>query len=153
MPEAEFTSVVLMSLPPSWDSFKSMINGEDLESMDPEVSKKAADSILSQFQSEAMHQKSQHNSSGPSAFNSQKNMSYSKGRPDKTTTECNYCHKKGHWAQECRKRLADEKKKNANTVTQKGKGELPNVFRSSNSHSINNWMRDTAPHSQIAFYL
>src|SRR5260370_11327730 len=77
MPEAEFTSVVLMLLPPLWDSFISMINGEDLESTDLEVSKKAADSILSQFQSEAMCRKLQHNSSGPSAFNSQKNMSYS----------------------------------------------------------------------------
>jgi len=142
MPEAEFTSVVLMSLPPSWDSFISMINGEDLESMDPEVSKKAADSILSQFQSEAMHQKSQHNSSGPSAFNSQKSMSYSKGRPDKTTTECNYCHKKGHWARECRKYLADEKRKNPNTATQKGKGELASIFSSSNSKSRNNWIGD-----------
>src|SRR5260370_2893288 len=58
MPKAEFTSVVLMLLPPSWDSFISTINGEDLESTDPEVSKKAADSILSRFQSEAMCQKS-----------------------------------------------------------------------------------------------
>src|SRR5260370_9582405 len=48
MPEAEFTSVVLMSLPPSWDSFISTINGKDLESMDPEVSKKATDSIFNQ---------------------------------------------------------------------------------------------------------
>src|SRR5260370_37046429 len=76
------------------------------------------------FQSEAMCWKLQHNSLGPSAFNSQKSMSYSKGRPDKTTTECNYCHKKGHWAQECQKCLANEKRKNANTATQKGKGEL-----------------------------
>src|SRR5260370_857838 len=63
----EFTSIVLMSLPPSWDSVISTINGKDLESTDPEVSKKAANSILSQFQSEAMHWKSQHNSLGPSA--------------------------------------------------------------------------------------
>src|SRR5260370_12079305 len=46
MPKAEFTSIVLMSLPPSWDSFISMINGEDLESTDLEISKKAANSIL-----------------------------------------------------------------------------------------------------------
>ena len=89
-----------------------------------------------------MHWKSQHNSLGPSTFNSQKSMSYSKGRPDKTTTECNYCHKKGHWAQECQKHLADEKRKNANTVTQKGKGELASIFSSSNSKSRNNWIGD-----------
>src|SRR6266850_1085751 len=87
MPKAKFTSVVLMSLPPLWDSFISMINGEDLESTDPEVSKKAADSILSQFQSEVMHWKLQHISLGPSAFNSQKSTSYSKSRPNKMTTE------------------------------------------------------------------
>ena len=39
MLEAKFTSVVLMSLPPSWDSFISMINGKDLESTDSEVRK------------------------------------------------------------------------------------------------------------------
>ena len=89
-----------------------------------------------------MRQKLQHNSSGPSAFNSQKNTSYSKGRPDKATTECNYCHKKGHWAQECQKHLADEKRKNANTATQKGKGELASVFSSSNSKTGNIWISD-----------
>src|SRR5260370_24555237 len=89
-----------------------------------------------------MHWKSQHNSSGPSAFNSQKSTSYSKGRPDKTTTECNYCHKKGHWAWECWKHLADEKRKNANTSTQKGKGELASIFGSSNSKSGDNWIHN-----------
>src|SRR5260370_39245122 len=47
MPKAEFTSVVLMLLPPSWDSFISTINGKDLESTDLEVSKEAPNSILS----------------------------------------------------------------------------------------------------------
>src|SRR5260370_15366252 len=51
------------------------------------------------------------------------------------TTEYNYCHKKGHWAQECWKCLANKKRKNANTTTQKGKGELASIFSSSNSKS------------------
>jgi len=89
-----------------------------------------------------MHRKSQHNSLGPSAFNSQKNTSYSKNRPNKMTTECNYCHKKGHWAWGCQKCLANEKRKNANTATQKGKGELASIFSSSNSKSRNIWIHD-----------
>src|SRR5260370_36044045 len=48
MPEAEFTSIVLMPLPPLCDSFISMINGEYLESTHPEVSTETADSILCQ---------------------------------------------------------------------------------------------------------
>src|SRR5260370_15194834 len=86
--------------------------------------------------------KSQPNSSGPSAFNSQKSTSYSKSRPNKMTTEYNYCHKKGHWAQECWKHLADKKRKNANTATQKGKGELASIFSSSNSKSGDIWIGD-----------
>src|SRR5260370_2062360 len=96
-----------------------------------------------------MHRKSQHNLLGPSAFNSQKSMSYSKGRPNKTTTECNYCHKKGHWAQECQKHLADEKRKNANTATQKGKGKLTSVFSSSNSKTRDNWIGHTGTEYHI----
>src|SRR5260370_23023036 len=49
IPESEFISVVLMSLPSSWDSFISSIDGEDLESSDTAVSKKATDSILGCF--------------------------------------------------------------------------------------------------------
>ena len=45
-PESEFTSVVLMSLPPSWDTFITSIDAKNLESTDEDISKKAADSIL-----------------------------------------------------------------------------------------------------------
>src|SRR5260370_9121104 len=43
-----------------------------------------------------MHCKSQNSSSSPAAFNFQKNVHYSKSRPNKSSTECMYCHKKGH---------------------------------------------------------
>src|SRR5260370_16765456 len=49
IPESEFISIVLMSLPSPWDSFISSIDGEDLESSDTAVSKKAAESILGHF--------------------------------------------------------------------------------------------------------
>src|SRR6266850_2315931 len=58
IPESEFISVVLMSLPSSWDSFISSIDGEDLESSNTAVSKKSADSILGCFRTEAMCRKS-----------------------------------------------------------------------------------------------
>src|SRR5260370_15594989 len=49
IPESEFISIILMSLPSSWDSFISSIDGEDLESSNTAVSKKATKSILGHF--------------------------------------------------------------------------------------------------------
>src|SRR5260370_22119907 len=63
IPESEFISIVLMSLPLSWDSFISSIDGEDLESSNTAVSKKAAESILGHFQTKVMCCKSQNSSS------------------------------------------------------------------------------------------
>jgi hypothetical protein len=40
-----------------------------------------------------------------------------KPKPDKLNSECRYCHKRGHWAKECRKCIADEKKKNSANVS------------------------------------
>src|SRR5258708_28190792 len=98
LPESKFTSVILMSLPPSWDTFVTSINAEDLDNPNEEISKNAAESILGHFCSEVIHWKSQQNSTNPSAFNSQRSTPQFKSKPDKTNTECNYCHKKGHWA-------------------------------------------------------
>src|SRR5260370_17916914 len=136
-------SIVLKSLPTSWDSFISLIDGQDLESSDTAVSKKAADSILGCFRTKAMRRKSQNSSSSPTAFNFQKNVHYSKLRPDKLSTEWMYCHKKGHWIRECRKHISDEKKKNAHVATQKGKGDLTTVFNGSNSDYTDAWIGDT----------
>jgi len=149
IPESEFISVVLMSLPSSWDSFISSIDGEDLESSDTAVSKKAAKSILGHFQTKAMHRKSQNSSSSPAAFNFQKNVHYSKSRPNKLSTECMYCHKKGHWIRECRKHISDEKKKNAHVTTQKGKGDLASVFNGSNSDYGDAWISNTGAEFHI----
>src|SRR5260370_779772 len=63
IPESEFISIILMSLPSSWDSFISSIDGEDLESSNTGVSKKAAKSILGHFRTKAMCHKSQNSSS------------------------------------------------------------------------------------------
>ena len=101
LPESEFTSVILMSLPSSWDTFVASINAKDLDNLNEEISKNAAESILGHFRSEVIHWKSQQNSTNPSAFNSQRSTLQFKSKPDKTNTEYNYCHKKGHWAQEC----------------------------------------------------
>ena len=49
IPESEFIFIILMSLPSSWDSFISSIDGEDLKSSNTAVSKKAAKSILGCF--------------------------------------------------------------------------------------------------------
>src|SRR5260370_41968090 len=89
-----------------------------------------------------MKHKSQNSSVSPAAFNFQKNVHYSKTRPDKSSTECMYCHKKGHWIWECRKRISDEKKKNAHVATQKGKGDLASVFNGSNSDYGDAWIGD-----------
>ncbi|UYV80029.1 hypothetical protein LAZ67_18001468 [Cordylochernes scorpioides] len=35
-------------------------------------------------------------------------------------TECHYCHKIGHWSRECRKRIADQQKKNEKRKNQAG---------------------------------
>src|SRR5260370_7481024 len=138
-----------MSLTSPWDSFISSIDVEDLESSDTAVSKKAAESILGHFQTEAMCCKSQNSSSSPSAFNFQKNVHYSKSRPNKSSTECMHCHKKGHWIRECQKCLSDEKKKNAHVATQKGKGDLASVFNGSNSDYGDAWIGDMDPKFHI----
>ncbi|UYV83114.1 hypothetical protein LAZ67_22002254 [Cordylochernes scorpioides] len=38
----------------------------------------------------------------------------------KKKTECHYCHKIGHWSRECRKRIADQQKKNEKRKNQAG---------------------------------
>ncbi|UYV61219.1 hypothetical protein LAZ67_1003912 [Cordylochernes scorpioides] len=38
----------------------------------------------------------------------------------KEKTECHYCHKIGHWSRECRKRIADQQKKNEKRKNQAG---------------------------------
>src|SRR5260370_37049533 len=86
--------------------------------------------------------KSQNSSSSPTAFNFQKNVHYSNSRPNKSSTECMYCHKKGHWIWECQKHLSNEKKKNAHVATQKGKGDLTSVFNGSNSDYGDAWISD-----------
>src|SRR5260370_35832992 len=58
-----------------------------------------------------MHCKSQNSPSSPAAFNFQKNVHHSKSRPDKSSTECMYHYKKGHWIWECQKCLSDERRR------------------------------------------
>src|SRR5258708_3982087 len=59
LPESEFTSVILMSLPPSWDTFVTSIDAKDLDNPNKEISKNAAESILGCFHSEVICRKSQ----------------------------------------------------------------------------------------------
>ena len=144
LPESEFTSIILMSLPSSWDTFVASVDAKDLDNPNEEISKSAAESILGCFHSEVIHWESQQNSTNPSAFNSQRSTPQFKSKPNKTNTECNYCHKKGHWAQECRKRLADaEKKKNANIATQKGMSNLKSAFSSTQLQFGNAWIANS----------
>src|SRR5260370_1516284 len=51
-----------------------------------------------------------------------------------------YCHKKGHWIQECQKHLSNEKMKNPHVTTQKGKGDLASVFNGANSDYGDAWI-------------
>ena len=60
-----------------------------------------------------------------------------------------YCHKKGHWIQECQKHISDEKKKNAHVTTQKGKGDLASVFNGYNSDYSDAWIGDTGTEFHI----
>src|SRR5258708_13829856 len=149
LPESEFTSIILMSLPPSWDTFVTSIDAEDLDNPNKEISKNAAESILGCFCSEVIHWKSQQNSTNPSAFNSQRSTPQFKSKPNKTNTECNYCHKKGHWAWECQKHLANAEKKNANITTQKGTSNLKSTFSSTQLQFGDAWIANSGTDHHI----
>ena len=113
---------VLISLPTSWDSFTSTIELKDLDSTDDKICKSGIDSIQLRIKGEWAHRVSRDGKPSGSAFSFQKSNNpshFSSNKPDKVNSECNYCHKKGHWAKECRKRISDERKKNnANISTQ-----------------------------------
>ena len=69
-------------------------------------------------------------------------------KPDKSNTECKYCHKKGHWLCECWKCISDEKRKNANVTSQKG-SDLKNAFTSSTTQFGNAWIGNTVADHHI----
>ena len=46
-----------------------------------------------------------------------KGCGHGSGRKPKPDNECNYCDEKGHWANKCKKREADEKKKDSANLT------------------------------------
>ena len=97
-----------------------------------------------------MRHKSHLNSTTPSAFNFQKSPSHSKSKPDKSTTECNYCHKKGHWAQECQKHLSNtERQRNANVATQKGKNDLSSIFSGTKLQFRDAWIANSGADHHI----
>ena len=120
--ESEFLMAVLISLPTSWDSFTSTIELKDLDSTDNKIRKSGIDSIQLRIKGEWARRVSHDGKPSGSAFSFQKSNNpshFSSNKPDKVNSECNYCHKKGHWAKECRKRISDSRKKNnANISTQ-----------------------------------
>src|SRR5260370_23588394 len=136
LPESEFLMLLFCSLPPSWETFIASIDFTDVDNDDEKIKNKAVASILVCLQVKGTQQKSLNPTpSSSSAFNSQ-GAFHSQGsnpsshwKPDKSNTECKYCHKKGHWLHECWKCISDEKSKNANITSQKG-NDLNNAFTS-----------------------
>ena len=116
--DSEFVMALLISLPTSWDSFTSTIELKDLDSTDTAVKSATADYILNRIKGEANRRQSHNTEPSNSAFNSKSDQPNKvKQKPDRSNSKCRYCHKHGHWAKECRKRIADEKKKNSANVS------------------------------------
>ncbi|UYV70226.1 hypothetical protein LAZ67_7002240 [Cordylochernes scorpioides] len=71
----------------------------------------------------------------------------------KKKTECHYCHKIGHWSQECRKRIADQQKKNEKRKNQAGdydhKGFNADTFLKWNDCDI--WWADSGASCSMTF--
>src|SRR5260370_1901091 len=149
LPESEFLMLLFCSLPSSWETFIASIDFTDVDSDDEATKNKAVASILVHLRVKGTHRKSLiPNPTSSSAFNTQ-GAFHSQGsnptlhwKPDKSNTECKYCHKKGHWLHECRKCISDEKRKNANITSQKG-NDLKNAFTSSTTQFRNAWIGNT----------
>ena len=88
----------------------------------------------------------------PTAFNllSGSNTNDSKPKPNKLNSECRYCHKKGHWAKECWKCIANEKKKNRNAnVASNGNDSLSYSFTAKDTHFGNSWIGNSGANHHI----
>ncbi|QRV72271.1 Retrovirus-related Pol polyprotein from transposon TNT 1-94 [Ceratobasidium sp. AG-Ba] len=76
------------------------------------------------------------------------------GGQGKRKGECNYCHKKGHWERECRKKKADQEKKkemaHLASTGEQGKqdqsdqgGAVAFVAKAPTSFSLHEWIADS----------
>ena len=151
LPESEFLITLICSLPTSWDTFIASIDYSEVKSDDEKIKQKAIDSILTCLHVEGTCRKTIHPTPSSSAFNlhTGSNPAHTKSdRPDKSNSECKYCHKRGHWARECRKCLADEKKKSAHVATQNG-NNLKSAFSSSTLQFGDAWIGDSAADHHI----
>ncbi|KAJ3476999.1 hypothetical protein NLI96_g10770 [Meripilus lineatus] len=101
---------LLLSLPKTsaWDIIKAQIFQLDTSSF-------TSDNVSTKLQTEA-NRRAREKASGETALLATKSKRRKGGKgkgkasPD---DECRYCHAKGHWISQCRKREEDEKKKNS----------------------------------------
>jgi len=99
--ESKFLMLLFCSLPPSWETFIASIDFTDVNNDDEKIKNKAVASILVHLQVKGTQWKSLNPTpSSSSAFNSQ-GAFHSQGsnpsshwKPNKSNTECKYCHKK-----------------------------------------------------------
>src|SRR6266446_720393 len=91
-----------------------------------------------------------------SAFNIQNSKSdqppnKDKLKPDRWNSECRYCHKRGHWAKECCKRIAGEKKKNSANVSSQEQEPSFSFVASANPAVLagSRWIGDTGADDHV----
>lgn len=70
-------------------------------------------------------------------------------RPDKSKSTCNYCKKVGHWAAECRKREADNRKKNYHAKSQHHTGDNIAFMTTTNQMQDHEWLADSGASSHM----
>src|SRR5258708_2695907 len=131
--EGNFIMALLMSLPPSWDNFISSTNISGIDSTDDQKKHESIDAVQACIKTEWVWWKPRNNSSGSLKLNHYKS---NKSHPNKSNSECNYCHKKGHWYNECQKWLANKKKDNnkiSANVAQGGHTYDFSIFNSSSA--------------------
>src|SRR5882762_5570554 len=130
LPDIHVTCAMIISLPKtqSWDVIKITLF---------EVTKLT--SVSSKLLQEANRRTREKSSDTALVAQNRKGKGHGKGggRKPKPDDECNYCHEKGHWANKCKKREADEKAKGSanlvvDTLRDLGRREVGCVFMVTN---------------------
>ncbi|QRV78052.1 Copia-like polyprotein/retrotransposon [Ceratobasidium sp. AG-Ba] len=120
----DWAIALIASLPLSWDVFiqtlQPLLNFQDKTKW-PDMAKQVTSSVMAEGQRKEQRSVeagllAKKNTAAAATFGSGgSNGKNTGGGQGKRKGECNYCHKKGHWERECRKKKADQEKKKETT--------------------------------------
>ncbi|QRV78044.1 Retrovirus-related Pol polyprotein from transposon TNT 1-94 [Ceratobasidium sp. AG-Ba] len=165
----DWAIALIASLPLSWDVFiqtlRPLLNFQDKTKW-PDMAKQVTSSVMAEGQRKEQRSVeagllAKKNTAAAATFGSGgSNGKNTGGGQGKRKGECNYCHKKGHWERECRKKKADqEKKKETAHIASTGEqgdqdqtdqgGAVAFVAKAPTSFSSHEWIADSGAGSHI----